>query len=503
MQKSSIQPLLQAGIIVGTSLLLGILFTYLFYEKAIGISATLFVVSILAGLAVIATALRRSLHAKLVFLIVPLLFFSSMLFVRASDFLTVLNSIAVILLLLLIAQNAFSDKLQNFTLRDYFTTMFLPMHFTLPFAHTLADILTLRGLDKDQDTIHHIKKGILITIPIFSVFFILLSSADSIFKKYFGTLSLFHPSQEMFSLLSLTTVVSAVFIGAYTYIIRQSSYPSLQTLSQNRTFGIIESSILLGSLNLLFFTFILIQITYLFGGEGTVASQGFTYAEYARNGFFQLIAVAILSFIVLLSTEKYIVKQGSHHSIAFTTSSTILIAQVFVIMISAHTRLSLYESAYGFTTLRLYSHTFICVLIAIFIALLFKIYQRLNDVHFSQYIIIFGAVFLMGMNLLNPDDFIARKNMDRYAQTKTIDSHYLASLSDDALPTSILFLSLATQKEANEYASTLYPHALKITQSPYFSGWQSFHLARTQSKPLIDKHFEELTRRNDMHWNNH
>jgi len=122
-------------------------------------------------------------------------------------------------------------------------------------------------------------------------------------------------------------------------------------------------------------SFILFQLTYLFGGKANISLQGFTYAEYARRGFFELITVAAISLLLLLGVEKYVVKKEATHFGEFKILGTALVIQVGLIMASALRRLSLYEQAYGFTVLRLYSHVFIIFLAVVFGFLLYKIHK--------------------------------------------------------------------------------------------------------------------------------
>ncbi len=50
--------------------------------------------------------------------------------------------------------------------------------------------------------------------------------------------------------------------------------------------------------------------------------------------------------------------------------------------------------------------------------------------------------FLVTLNLLNPDAFVARQNLDRYGQSGKLDAVYLTSLSDDAVPQLVRALTL-------------------------------------------------------------
>ena len=57
--------------------------------------------------------------------------------------------------------------------------------------------------------------------------------------------------------------------------------------------GIVEVTVVLGLLDLLFLVFAVVQLPYLFGGVVQVARLG--YSEYARRGFFELVWVAGLT----------------------------------------------------------------------------------------------------------------------------------------------------------------------------------------------------------------
>ena len=258
---------------------------------------------------------------------------------------------------------------------------------------------------------------------------------------------------------------------------------------------------MLGSVNVLFFIFILIQLTYLFGGESNISAQGFTYAEYARRGFFELIAAAIISLLLLLITEKFVIKKETDHALGFKILSTALVAQVILIMASAFTRLSLYEEAYGFTTLRLYSHAFIILLAAIFCLLLYKIYKDKRENTFASRVFVSIVLFLAVMNFLNPDAFIARRNIERFATTGKLDAYYLGRLSGDAIPETIKVLDISNEDLRKRFAHELYWRAQDIN-SPYFSKWQSFNISRLRAKKILDLKISELEQYRDYQQQN-
>ena len=72
-------------------------------------------------------------------------------------------------------------------------------------------------------------------------------------------------------------------------------------LPNSFTLGAIEISIVLGLINLLFLSFVIVQIPYLFGGMDLVqTTPDFKLAEYARRGFGELVIVAALVLPILL-----------------------------------------------------------------------------------------------------------------------------------------------------------------------------------------------------------
>src|SRR5205814_5010546 len=101
----------------------------------------------------------------------------------------------------------------------------------------------------------------------------------------------------------------------------------------------------------------------------TLRSAGLTYADYARSGFFQLLWVSgiTLALLVLFSRIGNFAERNAR--LAFTVLACCAIALTLMIDVVAFRRLSLYEEAYGFTMLRLYSHVFAVWVAVVFLLL--------------------------------------------------------------------------------------------------------------------------------------
>lgn len=497
--------LTKAGFITGVSVVLGLFFDYFFYDKIPGVAFPLYVTMVVVGFFVITKLFKRQLSKEFFWLLVPLVFFSTMVFVRSSELLTVLNVAASLFLLLIIAEVSFGGsggRVKNFLVGDWIKIFFLPFKFIFPLFQTLSNLFFLRGVSNNQKVLSQVVKGILMTIPVLFVFLLLFSSADLIFQKYVSDLINLDIQPETVAMSILILIVTLVYIGAFTYAFQEKENKStVRQDNKNHRVGHIESSILLGSVNLLFFIFILIQLTYLFGGESTISTQGFTYAEYARRGFFELIAVAVISLLLLLTTEKYVIKKETDHALGFKILSTALVIQVILIMTSAFTRLSLYEEAYGFTTLRLYSHVFIILLAVVFCLLLYKIYKDKRENTFAFRVFISGILFLTVMNFLNPDAFIARRNIERFVATGKLDVYYLSRLSDDAIPYTVKILNTSNEDIRKGFAHELYWRS-QSRDSAYFSKWQSLNISRIRADKILGSQIHELKNHKDYEQKN-
>jgi hypothetical protein len=320
----------------------------------------------------------------------------------------------------------------------------------------------------------------------------LFASADAVFERILSNIFIFEFDQELLNRFFLGTVVTAFFIGAFGFMFKKlHASPAPLPAPLSRNLGALEMMILLTAINILFLVFILLQLTYLFGGASHLLADGFTYAEYARKGFFELVLVAVFSYFIISIAEKQIIKKEESHMRSFKVLSTVLIVQVVFILFSAFTRLSLYEDAYGFTDTRLYSHALMIWIGVVLILLSHHIVTNGKRAAFTLRAAATIVILLFTMNMLNPDVFIAKKNLERYAVTGELDASYLGSLSDDALPYTIRLLD-----DPNEEISKSFARALYYRDHYYCSlddcqnggpdhSWQSARLDRARGDELL------------------
>jgi len=198
--------------------------------------------------------------------------------------------------------------------------------------------------------------------------------------------------------------------------------------------GRTEWVIALAMLDGLFAVFVTVQITVLFGGRDHVLeTSGLTYAEYARSGFFQLVAVAGLTLLVLGFFARYAHRIGSRDDLLLKLLGGVLVVLTLIVLASALKRLLLYEEIYGFTRLRVAVHASILWLTGMF-CMVSVAGVRMNARWLPRYVVVFSSVALLAFTAIRPDALIAERNVERFERTGKIDVPYLTGLSPDAVP---------------------------------------------------------------------
>ncbi|MCK9352192.1 MAG: DUF4173 domain-containing protein [Candidatus Paceibacterota bacterium] len=480
-------------LIGAVSLILGLLFVILFYNQEIGLNYSLFMAAVaLAGLW-LARSFSRKIGLEQYAIVAAGMFFASMVFVRSSELLTVLNVLGSVFLLLTGVKLFAGGSLRMFSPFDYIKVPTLPFSFIGPFFETFSEIVALKKLPGDTAKTREIVRGSFMAIVALLIFAWLFSSADAGFAKLLSNIFSVEIDQGLINRTFLAAFISAFFVGAFAFMFVRSHTSPASSEENVRHLGGLETTILLVSINALFTAFIILQISYLFGGASHIIAEGLTYSEYAREGFFQLVIVALLSFFIIGFAERQVVQKDGGHLRSFKILCGTLVFLVIVILVSAFTRLSLYENAYGFTVIRLFSHAFMVWLGIMLSLLAFHIWKNGKPSELAFQTFCSAVIFLFMMNAINPDVFIAKQNLERYRSTGLIDAQYLGSLSDDALPHTFHLLNDPKEDVSRSFARGLYwgEHERRnfckgeACQETSNNTWQSNRLNYSKAEKLL------------------
>jgi hypothetical protein len=184
----------------------------------------------------------------------------------------------------------------------------------------------------------------------------------------------------------------------------------------------------------LFAAFVAVQLAVLFGGHDHVLrTAGLSYAEYAHQGYGQLMAASVLTLAVIAGARRWARTAARADERLLRALLAALCVLCFVVLASALKRLGLYEQAYGSTRLRLLAGANILWLGAVLVLVLAGLAKGRAD-GLPRALVVVSALGAIAFSLANPDGRIASRNVERHAGTGRLDLAYLGSLSPDAAP---------------------------------------------------------------------
>ena len=476
-------------------ILLGWAFDFLFWKKPLGVNFAIFVVlTILTGILLLrADGLRLSPGSSL--LLLPVAFFAATTFIRLEP-MTVFLSVSMALFSLgVFAFTYLRGEWIRYTLLDYlfgylrlFGSMLArPLGFISENRHAEP---TLN--EKRSARVWPILRGVVITWPVIAIFASLLSSADPIFanrfKDFIDLFRIDNLPEYIFRLIYIL-ILAYLLAGTFLHAAQKSDEKVEEKTRVSPFLGFTESTIVLGSVVILFVAFVVIQFQYFFGGQANISVEGFTYSEYARKGFGELVAVAFFSLLLLLGLGAITRRETENQRRTFSILGIGLVGLVIVMLIAAFQRLGLYEMAYGFSRLRTYTHVFMIWLGLLLVAVaILEVQRRERRVALGIVLAAFG--FVTSLSILNVDAFIVNQNVQREIRSTTdktfaqgradLDAQYFVNLSEDAIPPLVsAFHSKsipASVKEKVGAALACKQYERKQTTDTY--PWQSFHFSR-------------------------
>lgn len=229
----------------------------------------------------------------------------------------------------------------------------------------------------------------------------------------------------------------------------------------------------IAALLVLFAIFVGVQLTVLLGGNDYVRqTAGLTHAEHARSGFGQLVVVTLLTLAVVGAAARWAPRNSPAERRLLRVLLGTLCVLTLAVVVSALHRLHLYEEAFGFTRLRLFMNVFESWL-GVLVALVLVAGVRLRASWLPRTVVATAAIALLSLAAINPDGFIADRNVARFEATGKIDVAYLQQLSADAVP------ALDRLREPMRSCSL---HGIAVTEDGGIAGW---NFGRDRARSLL------------------
>ncbi|MFA6309332.1 MAG: DUF4173 domain-containing protein [Clostridia bacterium] len=444
MEKSMKVKLLLYGLISAMS------FSYLILPENSGISVPVFIILQFICLWFVVP------NRKKLWVLIPIFILSMNSFISTNAIWRVSNFIVVLLL--------YIAMFLDFNIKDTTSRYFISILENLvePLRHIDLPFKWFQSADKERAAIiKRVLLALIITIPSILILVAVLSSADSIFSK--STIQIFKEIIKFVSVNSVLKIFYGIIAGFYLFGLIYSAYSRRETepgKEGKRQGDLIILNIFLISILAIYTIFVVIQFKYLFANLLTASSQhpfnlpfklpfNLSFTEYARKGFFELLALSGVNIVLILITIRLTKQTKNVWAKVTKWLCFYLCAITIVLLASSLYRMNLYNIIDGLTRLRFMVFGFLIFeSIGLLITFLYIFKPKFNIV--SVYLII-ALVYYLLLNVVPMDYFVAKSQIDRYINDgKANGIAYALTLSADAAPQiERLFTSTSSHPDKN------------------------------------------------------
>lgn len=294
-----------------------------------------------------------------------------------------------------------------------------------------------RGKSEARKKFDYILIGLLIAIPMLVIVLLLLRSADIVFASVIdGMFDEVKVSSVVFIVLMTVVAFFAAYAGMR-YFIRQAPAEPAKERAQYEPMIAISA---LSVISVVYLIFSGIQIAYLFIGNMTLPND-YTYAEYAREGFFQLLVVCLLNLLIVL----FVLARFREHSVLKTLLAVICCC-TYIMIASSALRMVMYIREYHLTRKRILVLWGLVMIGLLLAGVIVQIFRR--DFHLFRYGFIVCALWYLVLSFGRMDYWIAKYNVEHCSLPATytervslfddddpkVTLRYLTELSCDAAP---------------------------------------------------------------------
>lgn len=415
------------------SILYGILYVFCMFKNDAGITYPIFVVATIGYIVFVLRKLEAKLKKESRFYMIAMVLLGISTFCTDDERIILLNKAGVFLLTICMILGIVYDT-SKWNLGKYFGSI------AKVCVMTVGEICTpfydaawyfKNKLGKKNSKYLYLIIGVAITIPIFVVVFVLLTSADAVFRDWASHLVADIDGWDLYMMVLMFLFMT---FGSYCMVAYLSKKDIKEEVTDSRKLEPLIGIPVASVLSLLYLVFSGIQIVYLFMGNMQLP-EGYTYAEYAREGFFQLLAVSIINLVIVLIGLCYF-----KPSKVLKVVLTIMSLCTFIMIASSAMRMVIYIQYYYLTFLRIFVLWSLAVLTLIFAGVIAYIVKKSFPL-FRYSLVVFTCCYI-AFSFSHPDYWIAKINLAGAQATRSEffkgeaydDYYFLSELNADAAP---------------------------------------------------------------------
>ncbi|MBR7085074.1 MAG: DUF4173 domain-containing protein, partial [Oscillospiraceae bacterium] len=264
----------------------------------------------------------------------------------------------------------------------------------------------------------YILGGLLIALPLTCIVASLLCQADANMSALLGNFLKIPPEELLilvpeilFGILIGCGIFSSMYSATHQKILLNAE--SCEAKAEN--FRFIPNLMLYAAVTpicILYILYAISQINYFMGGFMGVLAEGYTYAEYARKGFFELCGVCCINLAVIAAIGFFARMTGSVKPLMLKIYSIFLCFCSLFLAGTAIAKMFLYIKYYGMTRMRIYTTWFMFLLVIGFFVLIIRQFKYSLNIGKVAYIV-FTVMFAL-LVFSRPDEWMTRYNANQY-----------------------------------------------------------------------------------------
>lgn len=255
--------------------------------------------------------------------------------------------------------------------------------------------------------------GLVIAMPLTIVVVLLLMSSDELFSD---TMRIFTEHLPSLSPSLFWELVFAVPVAMYLFdalfSIRKTVPEHSEVAPRYRVFPSIAAYFAVTPICVFYLVYIIMQFVNI----ANAIEKTLDYSAFARRGFFELCAIAVINLAVITLIQTF-TKRNEYDvkPLALRVYTVVISLFTLLIIATAITKMLMYIGEYGMTLLRVYTSWFMILLALIFVLIIAL--QIRNFVIWKAVFAVFTAMFAI-LCFGNFEGAIARYNISAYQSGK-------------------------------------------------------------------------------------
>ncbi len=455
--------------------------TFCLYKNASGIMAPIFVIGTFIYIFLCIRKLEIFIQKDNIFYLLSIMILAFSLFLTDDAEIIVMNYLGIFLLIIIFMLHLFyQDK--GWSFEKYVSvigSLLIEIIAALgaPFGYAREYRKENRNGENSaiNRNIKNIAIGLGVAFPLLIIIMALLISADRIFGDYILQIAERIVIPE--NLIGIFLLTIFIFFTSFCMISALSKKGIKEEIDDKRHQEAVIAITFTTILSFIYLIFCIVQILGLFLGEMKLPT-GYSYAEYAREGFFQLLGVSLINQILVLICLSYFKESRILKGIlSFISLCT------FILIASSAYRMILYINVYHLTFLRIFVLWALLVIFLIMIGILINIHKQ--SFSLFRYSMVVVTMLYICFAYSHPDYLIAKYNVnaiqnevEKMELTKYYDSNYLFRLSSDAAPV-LLEYSKSKDSSIMDYEIEDMNHYFQHIEEDYQNmNFRSFNLSR-------------------------